>query len=187
MEPTRIEVLVVTRHALLGLGLRAVCSDTPDLRCVDVVPRFDVPDDAATVCVVGPDVPEASVPATATVVRLAGAAQGGPLDVDVDLDAVVFAVRMAAGREPFHGVAATGFARLTPRELRALCLLVRGDTPTEVAHRLEVASSTVSTLIRRACDKLGVPDRHALVTLALRTGAFVAETPRPMGCPMCET
>ncbi|WP_447036283.1 response regulator [Streptomyces sp. DSM 118878] len=60
--------------------------------------------------------------------------------------------------------------RLSERETAVLRLVAEGCTNAEVGRRLFVAESTVKTHLLRAFGKLGVDDRTAAVTHALRLG-----------------
>jgi ATP/maltotriose-dependent transcriptional regulator MalT len=60
--------------------------------------------------------------------------------------------------------------RLTERETAVLRLVAEGCTNAEVGRRLFVAESTVKTHLLRVFGKLGVDDRTAAVTHALRLG-----------------
>ncbi|MGW2229968.1 response regulator [Streptomyces formicae] len=60
--------------------------------------------------------------------------------------------------------------RLSERETAVLRLVAEGCTNAEVGRRLHVAESTVKTHLLRSFGKLGVDDRTAAVTTALRLG-----------------
>ncbi|MFD9910799.1 response regulator [Streptomyces sp. NPDC059063] len=60
--------------------------------------------------------------------------------------------------------------RLSAREVAVLRLVAEGCTNAEVGRRLHVAESTVKTHLLRVFGKLGVDDRTAAVTHALRLG-----------------
>lgn len=60
--------------------------------------------------------------------------------------------------------------RLSERETAVLRLVSDGCTNAEIGRRLHVAESTVKTHLLRAFGKLGVDDRTAAVTRALRLG-----------------
>jgi len=60
--------------------------------------------------------------------------------------------------------------RLSPREHEVFRLLVRGRTPTRVAHELNLSSNAVSTLIGRIRAELGVDSVPALLVYACRHG-----------------
>ncbi|MEI5103624.1 response regulator transcription factor [Streptomyces sp. PmtG] len=60
--------------------------------------------------------------------------------------------------------------RLSERERAVLHLVAEGCTNAEVGRRLHVAESTVKTHLLRVFGKLGVDDRTAAVTHALRLG-----------------
>ncbi|MFG2647506.1 response regulator [Streptomyces sp. NPDC048436] len=60
--------------------------------------------------------------------------------------------------------------RLSERETAVLRLVADGCTNAEIGRRLYVAESTVKTHLLRAFGKLGVDDRTAAVTSAMRFG-----------------
>nr|WP_237551416.1 response regulator transcription factor [Streptomyces sp. SID8367] len=60
--------------------------------------------------------------------------------------------------------------RLSERETAVLRLVSDGCTNAEIGRRLHVAESTVKTHLLRAFGKLGVDDRTAAVTSAMRHG-----------------
>ncbi|WP_432036399.1 response regulator [Streptomyces cucumeris] len=60
--------------------------------------------------------------------------------------------------------------RLSEREVAVLRLVAEGCTNTEIGRRLYIAESTVKTHLLRAFNKLGVDDRTAAVTSAMRLG-----------------
>ncbi|MGW7080929.1 response regulator [Streptomyces sp. NPDC054866] len=60
--------------------------------------------------------------------------------------------------------------RLSARETAVLRLVAEGCTNAEIGRRLHVAESTVKTHLLRVFGKLGVDDRTAAVTSAMRCG-----------------
>ncbi|MBO1331625.1 response regulator transcription factor [Streptomyces sp. VRA16 Mangrove soil] len=60
--------------------------------------------------------------------------------------------------------------RLSERERAVLRLVADGSTNAEIGRRLHVAESTVKTHLLRVFGKLGVDDRTAAVTRAMRYG-----------------
>jgi DNA-binding NarL/FixJ family response regulator len=60
--------------------------------------------------------------------------------------------------------------RLSERETAVLRLVAEGCTNAEIGRRLHIGESTVKTHLLRAFGKLGVTDRTAAVTHALRHG-----------------
>jgi DNA-binding CsgD family transcriptional regulator len=69
-----------------------------------------------------------------------------------------------------NGGAGDGRPALSARERDVLCHIVSGLTTSEIAARLGVKSTTVSTLVGRIFNKLGVNNRPAAVAVALRYG-----------------
>lgn len=63
-----------------------------------------------------------------------------------------------------------GRPRLSAREREVLGQIVLGLTTAEIAYRLGVKATTVSTLVGRIFNKLGVNNRPAAVALAIRQG-----------------
>jgi DNA-binding NarL/FixJ family response regulator len=59
---------------------------------------------------------------------------------------------------------------LTAREVQVLALVARGSTNAEIGKSLFIGEATVKTHLMRAFGKLGVDDRTAAVTAAMRLG-----------------
>jgi ATP/maltotriose-dependent transcriptional regulator MalT len=57
---------------------------------------------------------------------------------------------------------------LTTREIEVLALVARGASNKEIARQLHISESTVKTHLIHIFGKLGVADRTAAVTTALR-------------------
>jgi DNA-binding CsgD family transcriptional regulator len=66
--------------------------------------------------------------------------------------------------------AASGWAALTPTELKIAALLARGDSTTDVARSMFLSRRTVQTHISHILAKLGVKGRADIVREALRQG-----------------
>jgi ATP/maltotriose-dependent transcriptional regulator MalT len=60
--------------------------------------------------------------------------------------------------------------RLSSRELEVLQLVAEGDSNSEIAIRLHISQATVKSHLIHIFGKLGVSDRTAAVTVALRRG-----------------
>ena len=60
--------------------------------------------------------------------------------------------------------------KLSSRELEVLQLVAEGDSNSEIANRLHISQATVKSHLIHIFDKLGVSDRTAAVTAALRRG-----------------
>ena len=58
--------------------------------------------------------------------------------------------------------------RLTARELEILMLVAEGKSNKEIAHHLHISQATVKSHLLHIYAKLGVSDRTAAVTEALR-------------------
>jgi DNA-binding CsgD family transcriptional regulator len=63
-----------------------------------------------------------------------------------------------------------GRPALSTREREVLCQIVSGKTTSEIAVQLGVKCTTISTLVGRIFNKLGVNNRPAAVAVALRFG-----------------
>ncbi|MFI6349250.1 response regulator [Streptomyces sp. NPDC050560] len=61
-------------------------------------------------------------------------------------------------------------AGLTPREIEVLRLVGAGRTNADIGRELFISEATVKTHLLRTFEKLGVSDRTAAVTAALRRG-----------------
>jgi len=59
---------------------------------------------------------------------------------------------------------------LSPRELEVLALVARGTSNKLIARDLRISETTVKTHLLHIFTKLGVDDRTAAVTLAMRRG-----------------
>lgn len=102
--------------------------------------------------------------------------------VESDLREIV-AGRLASGGEMFvvfgeaeevPALADRSIARLlTQRELKVACLIAEGLTDKEIARRLGISAYTVREHCRRACAKLSISKRSALVRLL-----YAARLPR---------
>jgi DNA-binding NarL/FixJ family response regulator len=64
---------------------------------------------------------------------------------------------------------------LSPRELAVLRLVARGESNKEIGARLHIGEATVKTHLLHAFGKLGVDDRTAAVTEALRRGLLTLD------------
>jgi len=60
--------------------------------------------------------------------------------------------------------------KLSTRELEVLQLVAEGHSNSEIASRLHISQATVKSHLIHIFDKLGVSDRTAAVTVALRRG-----------------
>ena len=118
------------------------------------------------------------------IVRAFEAGANGYLLKDTSIDRLVGAIRaVAAGEMVVSGSAAAhvlprlrGSARtpasplLTARELEILGHVARGEQNRAIARALRIGEATVKTHLLNAFGKLGVDDRTAAVTEALRRG-----------------
>ena len=59
---------------------------------------------------------------------------------------------------------------LTPRELDVLAEVAKGSTNADIARALNISEATVKTHLLRLFPKLGVDDRTAAVTVAMKRG-----------------
>jgi DNA-binding NarL/FixJ family response regulator len=65
--------------------------------------------------------------------------------------------------------------KLSSRELEVLQLVAEGDSNSEIAGRLHISQATVKSHLIHIFGKLGVSDRTAAVTVALRRGILRLE------------
>jgi DNA-binding CsgD family transcriptional regulator len=90
-------------------------------------------------------------------------------------------IRRADSRLRRHGIrrgargprgprAASGWAALTPTEVKIAALVARGDSTTEIARGMFLSRRTVQTYISRILAKLGAKGRVEIVREALRQG-----------------
>ncbi|MFL7891962.1 MAG: response regulator [Anaerolineales bacterium] len=63
-----------------------------------------------------------------------------------------------------------GEEQLSSRELEVLQLVAEGESNSEIASHLHISQATVKSHLVHIFDKLGVSDRTAAVTVALRRG-----------------
>jgi DNA-binding NarL/FixJ family response regulator len=75
--------------------------------------------------------------------------------------------QVGAGAGAASGV---GAPSLTAREIQVLALVAQGSTNSEIGKTLFIGEATVKTHLMRAFGKLGVDDRTAAVTAAMRLG-----------------
>jgi DNA-binding NarL/FixJ family response regulator len=118
----------------------------------------------------------------ADILRAVEAGAAGYLLKDAPPADLCAAVRSAARGETVlaPSVAARLMARLrtpavdalTPRELDVLRAVAEGHTNAEIGRRLFIGESTVKTHLLRVFAKLGVDDRTAAVTVAMKQGVL---------------
>jgi DNA-binding NarL/FixJ family response regulator len=112
------------------------------------------------------------------ILRAVEAGAAGYLLKDTSRQELAQAIRAAARGETVlaPSVAAKLVSRmrapvdLSPREIEVLRLVARGHTNAEIGRELFISEATVKTHLLRAFGKLGVSDRTAAVTSALRRG-----------------
>jgi DNA-binding NarL/FixJ family response regulator len=78
------------------------------------------------------------------------------------------AAKLVARLRPAAG--AGGPAGLSPREIEVLGMVSTGSTNAEIGRALFISEATVKTHLLRAFGKLGVSDRTAAVTAAIKRG-----------------
>ena len=116
----------------------------------------------------------------ADILRAVEAGATGYLLKDTPRDALVDAVRSASrGETVLAPPLAAKLMRqvrsndqLTPRELEVLALVSRGMSNGDIAKELFIGEATVKTHLLHVFDKLGVSDRTAAVTTAMRLGVL---------------
>jgi len=116
----------------------------------------------------------------ADILRAVEAGATGYLLKDTPREALVEAVRSASrGETVLAPPLAAKLMRqvrsndqLTPREVEVLALVSRGMSNGDIAQELFIGEATVKTHLLHAFDKLGVSDRTAAVTTAMRLGVL---------------
>ena len=114
------------------------------------------------------------------ILRAVEAGATGYLLKDTPRDALVDAVRAASrGETVLAPPLAARLMRqvrsndqLTAREVEVLALVSRGMSNGDIAQELFIGEATVKTHLLHAFDKLGVSDRTAAVTTAMRLGVL---------------
>ena len=114
------------------------------------------------------------------ILRAVEAGATGYLLKDTPRDALVDAVRAASrGETVLAQPLAAKLMRqvrsndqLTAREVEVLALVSRGMSNGDIAQELFIGEATVKTHLLHAFDKLGVSDRTAAVTTAMRLGVL---------------
>ena len=179
-EPTW-RLLVVADHPVGRRGLVAMRSEHADVEGVG-----EAVDGAAATARLraGPDAPAVLVLTTydtdADIVRAVEAGANGYLLKDSPREVLADAIRRAARGETVLAPpvvarlasrmrAPTGPA-LTERETDVLRCVAKGLSNAAVGRELHIGEATVKTHLLRAFEKLGVTDRTAAVTAALRAG-----------------
>ena len=116
----------------------------------------------------------------ADILRAVEAGATGYLLKDTPRDALVDAVRAASRGETVLAAPLAaklmrqvrGNDQLTPREVEVLALVSRGMSNGDIAQELFIGEATVKTHLLHAFEKLGVSDRTAAVTTAMRLGVL---------------
>jgi DNA-binding NarL/FixJ family response regulator len=99
----------------------------------------------------------------AEIARAVRAAHAGEAVLDPGVAArLVEAIAQPPGEPPRE--------RLTPREREVLALIARGLSNKRIAFELGLSEKTVKTHVGHLLAKLGVPDRTAAATHAIRSG-----------------
>jgi DNA-binding NarL/FixJ family response regulator len=116
------------------------------------------------------------------ILRAVEAGATGYLLKDTPREELVAAVRAAARGETVLAPELTARLvrgvrsgdQLTPRETEVLALVARGLSNAEIGSELFIGEATVKTHLLKVFDKLGVSDRTAAVTVAMRRGMLPA-------------
>lgn len=179
-DPVRT-VRFLTAQPLRAAGLRAALARTPDLRLV--VDDPSAPAERVDLLLVDLEAPGAEAPADddlpseghadVPVVRLGACAAPGTLPHTAPVEAVVKALREAAGIAPTNGFADDARARIAPltrREREILALIGLGLTRGEIAARLHRSPKTIDNHRAAMMQKLDLHDRVGLARLAIRAG-----------------
>ncbi len=164
-----------------GVGRAAELA--PDVVLMDL--RMPVMDGVeATALIVATDGPRVLVLTTydtdADILRAVEAGATGYLLKDTPRDELVEAVRAASrGETVLAPPLAAKLMRqvrsndqLTAREVEVLSLVSRGMSNGDIAKELFIGEATVKTHLLHVFDKLGVSDRTAAVTTAMRLGVL---------------
>ncbi len=167
-------------------GLRLALQCQPDVVLSDL--RMPKLDGVGFTAALRTELPAAKVVVVTTyetdadIVRAVEAGASGYLLKDAPPDDIVRAVHAAARGETVlaPSVAAMLMSRLrtpapdalTPRELEVLRAVAEGLTNADIGRRLFIGESTVKTHLLRSFAKLGVDDRTAAVTVAMKRGVL---------------
>jgi DNA-binding NarL/FixJ family response regulator len=178
---TDIEVVGEASDGREGVELAAALG--PDVVLMDL--RMPVMDGVeATAAIVASRGPRVLVLTTydtdADILRAVEAGATGYLLKDTPRDALVDAVRAASrGETVLAPPLAAKLMRqvrsndqLTAREVEVLALVSRGMSNGDIAKELFIGEATVKTHLLHVFDKLGVSDRTAAVTTAMRLGVL---------------
>jgi DNA-binding NarL/FixJ family response regulator len=165
-------------------GLRVALELKPDVVLTDL--RMPELDGVGFTAALRAQLPSAKVLVVTTyetdtdIIRAVEAGASGYLLKDTPPADLIRAVHAAARGETVlaPSVAATLMARLrapapdslTPRELDVLRAVADGLTNADIGKRLFIGESTVKTHLLRVFIKLGVDDRTAAVTVAMKRG-----------------
>ena len=179
-----IEVVGEASDGREGVELAAELG--PDVVLMDL--RMPVMDGVeATAAIVATQGPRVLVLTTydtdADILRAVEAGATGYLLKDTPRDALVDAVRAASrGETVLAPPLAAKLMRqvrsndqLTAREVEVLSLVSRGMSNGDIANELFIGEATVKTHLLHVFDKLGVSDRTAAVTTAMRAGILRAD------------
>ena len=158
---------------------------TPDLVLMDLrMPVMDGASATAEITAAGGRVLVLTTYDTdADILRAVEAGATGYLLKDTPREQLVGAVRAAARGETVLAppIAAKLMRQvrsndqLTPREVEVLALVSRGMSNGDIAQELFIGEATVKTHLLHVFDKLGVSDRTAAVTTAMRAGILRAD------------
>jgi DNA-binding NarL/FixJ family response regulator len=179
-----IEVVGEAPDGEHGLAAALVCA--PDVVLTDL--RMPIMDGVGLTTALRHQLPSTRVLVVTTyetdadIVRAVEAGASGYLLKDTPQADLIKAVHAASRGETVlaPSVAATLMARLrapipdalTPRELDVLRAVADGLTNADIGRRLLIGESTVKTHLLRVFVKLGVDDRTAAVTVAMKRGVL---------------
>lgn len=200
MAMSDVRVLVVASRAVERAGLKAMVMSTRGLRCLGTVAKVDRGNEdflrlSPHVCVLAgwatPDRAAAVARETAAlfpsarvlvvsdrdqvrrvdIARAVAAGVTGYLARDAEATTIKRAIfDVARGRAVTPPRADPASSELTEREEQVLALTAVGFSAPQIAERLHIGTTTVKRHLQRVYLKLGVSDRAAAVTEAMRRG-----------------
>lgn len=150
LDPATVDVLLLDIRLGQSSGFELLTAGTASLPAIVVVTAYDYPQYAEAALRLG---------AAGLVLKTA------PIAELVDAIRRAAAGGLAFARRPSGAV-----ARLTPRELDVVRLVVEGRSNDEIGAALGIGAKTVETHLGRVFERLGIASRTELATRAVREG-----------------